>query len=154
MVFRTWLKTTFLTLLVGGLCLSCATHPTVSDFDQIKNSMEKADVIEVLGPPHTSQRRRGVDVWTYRFWREGQAERREIHFVEGAVIYAGPPRAPQVPEASETKVEAPALDDKDSEKSTSAGEPVPDDFGKAYDGYIREVEEQRKKSGENFEDLP
>jgi len=84
---------------VMGLILtlaSCQT-PRHKEFDRVRLGMLKTDVIDVAGGPTRSQRWQGRDRWIYQY-EPGPSQQltREVHFVDGKVIYAGPPIAPAV----------------------------------------------------------
>lgn len=58
--------------------------------------MEKADVLELVGGPDRARRWQGKDRWTYVFKKPEGESVQDVHFLEGKVVYSGPPPLPRV----------------------------------------------------------
>ncbi len=82
------------TLLI--MSLGCSTVPEQRQFSKIANGMPKYEVLDRLGEPTRVRRSQGRDRWTYIYQHKGIQVEREIHFVEGKVVYVGNPPAAKV----------------------------------------------------------
>ncbi len=67
----------------------CST-PVHKLFDRLEVGQDKAEVLEVAGPPKHSVRSKGRDVWIYRYYKEESEHRRTLVFEQGKLTVVGP----------------------------------------------------------------
>jgi len=80
--------------LFGTLTIiGCQTSPIV-EFSRINLGQDKSDVIEHAGGPSWSDRKNGLDRWTYIIFQDGVRLERQVLFSEGIVAYVGDPVEP------------------------------------------------------------
>ena len=70
------------------LAAGCATVPS-SDSDQVREGMDKAQVLEAAGNPKRTVRANGQDHWIYVFFVNGEEHSRQITFEDGKVVKVG-----------------------------------------------------------------
>jgi len=71
------------------IAAGCQTNP-IKKFPDVKNGMEKHDVLEVIGNPTRTERFNGEEKWVYRFYDDDQAVLKQVTFDQsGKVISAG-----------------------------------------------------------------
>jgi hypothetical protein len=80
-------------IAVSILFGACQTPP-IKDFEHISLGQDKSDVIETVGGPSWSDRRKGIDRWTYIIYQDGVRLERQVHFLDGIVTYKGEPVQP------------------------------------------------------------
>lgn len=81
---------------IAALVLTACQTSMVRSFEKVQNGMDKHQVLETLGDPSTTTRLHGKDRWIYRFYDDGVAQEKEVHFTNGAVSYVGAPWNPPV----------------------------------------------------------
>lgn len=80
-------------LLLGLLALvlcACQGSP-VKRFESIHPGMDKHQVLEIMDSPNTTTRLHGQDRWLYVFYEDKIRFRKEVHFLDGVVVYSGDP---------------------------------------------------------------
>lgn len=78
-------------LLPFAALTGCQTH-AVDAFAEVKKGQEKREVLEIMGSPDATWRYHGVDRWTYIMYGDDNIRAdKEIHFLDGKVIYVGKP---------------------------------------------------------------
>lgn len=84
-------------LLIVAVALSGCQTPRYKEFKNVKNGMEKDEVLAATGGPYTSKRWKGKDRWIYEFkgTPEG-SQTREVHFENGKAVYVGMKVVPAV----------------------------------------------------------
>lgn len=113
------------------LCLSLLTTACqtsmLKQFSEVKQGMEKDDVLDLMGSPVRTERFHGKDRWTYVFYDKRIRFEKEVHFYEGSAVYVGDTWQPEAP------------------KSASAVDSVNESKNKEIDEQIaREVEVNRR----------
>lgn len=76
-------------LLASLFLLTGCQTSMLKQFDSIAMGMEKDDVLELMGSPRDVQRFHGKDRWKYVFYEDKVRFSKEVHFLEGTVIYVG-----------------------------------------------------------------
>jgi len=83
-------------ILVLLLTSGCAFNPSDA-FKRVKKGQEKDDVIDIMGAPHRTARKKGQDHWTYNYTDERSINvDQEVHFEDGLAVYVGPAPQPEV----------------------------------------------------------
>jgi outer membrane protein assembly factor BamE len=83
------IKSTFLVgIIFLGSASGCQSYP-LKEFETITPGMEKNDVLGKIGSPSTSLRFHDKDRWIYVFYDEKFRFVKEVHFLEGNVVYIG-----------------------------------------------------------------
>lgn len=82
-------KLLFPFILLAAFILSGCQTSMLKQFQQVSMGMEKADVLELMGSPRDTQRFHGKDRWKYVFYDDKIRFDKEVHFLDGAVIYVG-----------------------------------------------------------------
>lgn len=80
-------------LLLAELLLSCQSKP-ILEFETVVLGQDKSDVLEAVGGPSWSDRRKGMDRWAYILYQDGVRLERHIYFLDGIVAYKGEPNPP------------------------------------------------------------
>ena len=70
------------------LVQACQTMP-MKDFNTLKLGMDKDQVLEAMGSPVRSERREGIDRWTYIFYDNKTQQIKEVQFTDGVATYVG-----------------------------------------------------------------
>lgn len=108
-VFQRQVSRIFLAILCSlslVFLVACATAP-IESFPKIKNGMQKGDVIELIGSPHKTERKDGVDIWQYTFYEREKPVAKIIYFKENRVSYAGAPLTEENFKSSQEPSQAP-----------------------------------------------
>ncbi len=110
------LQTLLLFFTASTLLTACQTPPHLG-FQTLKEGMEKDQVLEAVGNPARTQRWQGKDRWIYQFYTHSEKapEVKEIHFMEGKIVYLGAPIAPAVSAAEQDATNESS--NRDAEKS-------------------------------------
>ena len=74
-----WLNS-ILCLLFSFYLTACQTSQ-LSEFNKVKNGMDKDTVIDLMGNPQRLERFHSKDRWTYVFYDERVRYEKEIHFL-------------------------------------------------------------------------
>ncbi len=82
-------------LLIVYINTACQTR-TLKQFEQIKQGMEKDQILEIMGSPQKTSRVNSTDKWNYIFYDQENKYNKEIHFVEGISTYIGDPILPPI----------------------------------------------------------
>lgn len=82
-------KLLFPFILLTALILSGCQTSMLKQFQSVSMGMEKADVLELMGSPRDAQRFHGKDRWKYVFYEDKIRFTKEVHFLDGTVIYVG-----------------------------------------------------------------
>lgn len=77
-----------LTVVINILTTGCQTS-MLAKFSEVKPGMEKAEVLDLIGSPRTTQRFHGKDRWTYVFYDNRIRFEKEVHFFNGDTVYVG-----------------------------------------------------------------
>jgi outer membrane protein assembly factor BamE (lipoprotein component of BamABCDE complex) len=80
-------------VVVFAALTGCQT-PREKEFDAVKVGMAKDQVLNAAGNPTVSRRWKGMDRWIY-FYPSADTSK-EVHFLEGKVVYAGGAYQPPV----------------------------------------------------------
>lgn len=82
-------------MLRASLCLAfvallsgCQTS-LVRSFEQVNPGMDKHQVLQILGGPTSTTRMHGKDRWMYHFYEDGIRFDKEVHFLDGILVYSG-----------------------------------------------------------------
>ena len=77
------------------IVLGCQSKPPVKQaFQELKLGALKGDVLETMGSPVRSTRKKGVDRWYYYLTPEASKSIRVLHFKKGVLVYKGEPVKP------------------------------------------------------------
>ena len=80
----------------GGLLTGCVT-PRYKEFKNVKQGMEKDQVLSAAGGPNYSKRWKGKDRWIYEMKNTPEgSQTKEVHFEEGKAVYVGSKVVPAV----------------------------------------------------------
>ncbi len=71
--------------LIWGLLTGCASTPQ-RGLEKLEVGMDKSQVVELMGSPLHSQRQKGQDIWTYRYFKDDQEWFTRVTFKQGRVI--------------------------------------------------------------------
>src|SRR5438552_1266165 len=74
-----------------GVLVSCQTEP-IENFSKVKESMNKDDVLGIVGSPNRTERFDGKEKWAYRYWTgpEKNVETlKQVTFWNGKVVSVG-----------------------------------------------------------------
>ena len=82
---------TLIGLLFIGVMGGCAT-PLHKAVNQVEPGMDKADVIDLLGPPRRTSRAQGKDHWTYTYYQNEIEQGTVISFLNSKVVGSRPAR--------------------------------------------------------------
>jgi outer membrane protein assembly factor BamE len=74
--------------LAMWLSMGCQTSPIV-EFENVTLGQDKSAVLEVVGGPSWKDRIKGTDRWTYILYQDGMRLEREVHFLDGIVVFKG-----------------------------------------------------------------
>lgn len=74
---------------------ACQMNPK-KQFEKIKTGMDKGQVLELMNSPQQTDRKSGIDRWTYIYYNDEVREEKQVHFAEGLVTYVGAPVQPAV----------------------------------------------------------
>lgn len=106
-------------LTLMAVALTACQTSMLKSFEKVHPGMDKHQVLENLGSPNTSSRIHGKDRWIYRFYEDGIRFDKEIHFLEGVVIYAGetwtPPAEKSAAAVDQRNAESNAKEDAERE---------------------------------------
>ncbi|MGZ3781617.1 MAG: outer membrane protein assembly factor BamE domain-containing protein [Pseudobdellovibrionaceae bacterium] len=61
----------------------------LKQFSEIKPGMEKAEILDIVGSPQSTQRFHGKDRWSYIFYDNYIRVEKEVHFFNGSAVYVG-----------------------------------------------------------------
>ncbi len=111
---------------------ACQTN-MLNQFGKVQNGMDKHDVIEIMGSPTTKTRLHSKDRWVYNFYADKKRYEKEVHFLNGDVVYVGEP----------WKVEA--------EKSAEVLDQKNEELNAKLDQDDKARKNESKKSYTNFE---
>ncbi|MGZ3769433.1 MAG: outer membrane protein assembly factor BamE domain-containing protein [Bdellovibrio sp.] len=117
--------------LLGVMTTACQTS-MLRQFSSVKQGMEKAEVLDLMGSPQATQRFHGKDRWTYIFYDNKIRFEKEVHFFNGTAIYVGDIWQPE-PEKS-----AVAMDIQIEKKNREIDEQIAkavEQHRKEYDAY-------------------
>ena len=126
-------------VLLATVLAGCQTGQ-LENFKQVMPGWRKADIIEHLGPPHKTGRRNSIDLWTYEFFEEGIHYIREIHFIEGKVVYAGPRKKIESLTAEQVDAQNAVIDKEIDDRIEASG-------ARQYYREKNRKEEEAKKKG-------
>lgn len=84
-MFRYWACSV---VLLSFLVTACQTS-MLKQFSEVKPGMEKAEVLELMGNPQSTQRFHGKDRWTYVFYDNHIRFDKEVQFFSGNAVYVG-----------------------------------------------------------------
>lgn len=121
----------FTVVVLSFLTTSCQTS-MVKQFSEVKPGMEKAEVLDLMGSPQTTQRFHGKDRWTYIFYDDHIRFEKEVQFFNGSAIYVGETWQPEVEKG------AVAMDSMVERKNREIDEQIVRDVEqhrRAYDAY-------------------
>ena len=76
-------------ILLTLVSCSSSADKRQREFDEVRIGMIKAEVIEVVGPPHWSDHKRGLDRWFYYMKPNKKQNEKIIFFVKGKVYRKG-----------------------------------------------------------------
>ena len=80
--------------LLSLYLLSGCQSSAIRTFEKIHPGMDKHQVLEVMGDPNGTSRLHGKDRWIYNFYDDGIRFQKEVHFLDGFVIYNGDTYSP------------------------------------------------------------
>ncbi len=136
-------------ILVFAL-VACASpnERRLEDFEAIKTGMIKADVLEVAGPPHWSDRWQDHDRWMYYMVPDDRQTERVVYFKNGKVVLTGERIKPLLSAEEMDELKKPRSSQKNKDFKPSMSE---DELRKAIK---KEIEKQNKgKKKPKFETL-
>ena len=79
----------FLLILIFMASACSSSQWRQQEFSDIRMGMKKSEVIEVAGPPHWSDRYRGLDRWAYYLEPGDRQTERVVYFKDGKVLQKG-----------------------------------------------------------------
>lgn len=85
------MKTKWFLFFLLVLSLSACQTNMLSQFNKVQNGMDKHDVLEIMGSPTTKTRLHGKDRYIYNFYADKKRYEKEIHLLDGTVVYVGEP---------------------------------------------------------------
>lgn len=91
----------FLAFALMTTLAGCQT-PREKEFEGVKVGMAKDQVLNTAGNPTVSRRWKGMDRWIY-FYPSADTSK-EVHFLEGKVVYAGGAYQPPVSAAEQDRL--------------------------------------------------
>lgn len=97
------------------MLLSCQTHEA-REFSKIKIGMEKTDVLEIMENPLRSERKNGLDEWTYVYYEKDTRLEKLIRFEGGKVVFIGD--RPPPPISAEKRDEIQAVENQKKEEES------------------------------------
>jgi len=135
--FAALLFSSIFVIALPHLLLGCQSL-SMSTFEKVENGMTKSQVLDLLGNPQTSQRRKGKDRWIYNIVDTSSDSRlplvREVVFEKGVTVYFGEPQKPDTSaedrdiknETLNLQIEAQHLKERtqDTGKSKDSGRPL------------------------------
>ena len=135
-----------LLLIFSTLWLAACQTSALKDFSSIQLGMDKDSVLARMGPPNTSTRLHGKDRWLYRFYDGGIRFDKEVHFLDGFVIYSGDGWLPEPEKRAEEKDKKNESLENDRLAAQAAREALQKNNPKAFESYEKEItgEEQIK----------
>lgn len=98
-------------LVLSFLFLSACQTNQLKQYSEIREGMDKDDVLELMGPPQHKLRWKGMDRWTYRFYGNNTLHIKDVHFNQGTVVYVGDP-----PQPSPSAAEQDAMNEKENQE--------------------------------------
>lgn len=78
-----------LLLIVCAATLSACQSSMVRSFESLHPGMDKSQVLERVGNPDTTTRLHGQDRWIYKFYEDSIRFEKEVHFLDGILVYSG-----------------------------------------------------------------
>ncbi len=99
----------FLSFIVLGGCQT----PDMDLWNQVQPGMDKGEVLEIMGSPRTTERKKMQDRWIYWLYDKDNLNVRQVHFDQGKAVYVG--AEPSVPEEQS----AAYIDKKNAELETA-----------------------------------
>lgn len=74
---------------IAGLFLTACQGSMVRSFESLQPGMDKHQVLESIGNPNSTTRLHGKDRWVYRFYDDGKRYDKEVHFMDGVLVFSG-----------------------------------------------------------------
>lgn len=75
--------------------VGCQTNE-LRQYEKLKLGMDKDEVLNVMGSPVRSERKHGLDQWTFRFYHQDQLYLKQVNFTDGKASYIGEPLKSEV----------------------------------------------------------
>lgn len=113
--------------------LSGCQSSTIKTFDNLHAGMDKHQVLEAMGNPNATTRMHGKDRWVYNFYDDGIRFEKEVHFLNGVLVYRGDMYTPPAGQSAKEVDDKVAAHEEAIEKKEIA------------------AKEERKKALENYE---
>lgn len=82
------LRRLFFIAFVASIFSGCQTS-MVRSFERLHPGMDKSQVLETVGNPETTTRLHGQDRWIYKFYEDNIRFDKEVHFLDGILVYSG-----------------------------------------------------------------
>lgn len=103
------LLTALMSLLISVHTFAFSKKIDEDDIAKVQQNMEKTEVLRLVGPPRFQRRWQGKDRWTYLIYHKREkglveGQKKEIHFLDGKVVYIGEPVAEQVTAAQQDEL--------------------------------------------------
>ena len=121
-----------LLFIVVVAVLSGCQASMVRSFERLHPGMDKSQVLDLVGNPDTTTRLHGQDRWLYNFYEDSIKFEKEIHFLDGVLIYSGNGWSPE------------------PEKSAAAVDKKVQQIEQTFQAEDKEREEQKKLNAEEF----
>lgn len=124
-----------------SLLFGCQSSPK-RQFEKVQVGMEKVDVLQLMETPWTTTRLHGKDRWIYIFYDNGVRQEKEVHFLNGAVVYAGDALKPAPEKTAEAKDKK---NQEDELKFAEEAKKAKEENKNAFSNYEKEVKGEGKK---------
>lgn len=125
------------------ILLSCQTN-MVRQFSQVREGMDKDEVLELMGSPTTKTRFHGKDRWFYTYYENDIRYDKEVHFLNGKAVYVGGPYEPPA-EKSAAVVDQQKQELEDKIQTEKAQRQIERKNSNALEEYEKEVRGEGKK---------
>src|SRR4051812_43831188 len=131
-----------LILLFTISMLSACQGTPIKHFEELKPGMEKTEVIEKMGSPWTTTRLHGKDRWIYVLYDDDTRYEKEVHFLNGKVVYVGDTWKPVEEKQADVVDKKKEEDEKKFQEETQKAR---EENKNAYTNYEKDIKGEGKK---------
>ncbi len=90
---------------IAFILLSSCSHDPYKEFSKIQIGQDKGDLLETLGSPLRARHTEDTDIWTYRFYKNGESIYKDITLRNNHIVQITDAREPDLKAISQKEKE-------------------------------------------------